>query len=439
MVSLGAVRPDQGSESLQSGAVQTLSRLRTFTTDSRRFLASAFLWGFAFSVTWLYLNFLFENLGFSDSMVGAANAIPNMVAIVLALPVARLAERLGFIRTLRIAAVVAGAGLIVLGFVEATGLVIGAVVLVGVGGMAFWVVPSPLMTALEPASNRTYLFSAQFAAQLIAGFLGSLIGGRMPDLFARLVDVEPKSLEAIQWTVILSGLMYMLAALPLLRSGEVKPDEPGRGPLWHIPRQARPVFIKLLAPNALIGLGAGLIIPFLNIFIEGKFGVTFSTLGAVFAWSQLGMALAVMTQPLIAERLGKVTSIVLVQGLSLPFIAMLGFSSSFAAVAIALFVRSALMNAANPIYAAFTMEQVKEAWRPSLAAAENMVWATGWVIAPLASGLVREALGFETGFLVLFAAMLALYATGITYSWLVLRPLERVAHDVEEETNPPSA
>ena len=67
--------------------MHTLSTLHTFTGDSRRFLASAFLWGFAFSVTWLYLNFLFESLGFSASLVGAANAIPNMVAIVLALPV----------------------------------------------------------------------------------------------------------------------------------------------------------------------------------------------------------------------------------------------------------------------------------------------------------------------------------------------------------------
>ncbi len=407
----------------------TLSRLRTFSDDSRRFLASAFLWGFAFSVTWLYLNFLFESLGFSDSLVGTANAIPNLVAIVLALPVARLAGHLGFIRALRIAALTAGSGLILLGFVESTALVIGAVVLVGVGGMAFWVVPSPLMTVLEPASNRTYLFSTQFAAQLIAGFLGSLIGGQMPDLFARLTDVDPKSLEAIQWTVILAGLMYMLAAVPLRRSSEIKPAEAGHGPLWHIPREARHIFLKLLAPNALIGLGAGLVIPFLNIFVEGKFDVAFSTLGAVFAWSQLGMALAVMTQPLIANRLGKVASIVLVQALSLPFIAMLGFSSSFLAVSIALFVRSALMNAANPIYAAFTMEQVKEAWRPALAAAENMVWAAGWVAGPIISGLVRESLGFETGFLVLFAAMLALYATGITYSWLVLRPLETAAGD----------
>ena len=55
--------------------LRTVFHLRTFTPRSRRFLLSAFLWGFAFSVTWLYLNFLFENLGFSDSLVGAHSHI----------------------------------------------------------------------------------------------------------------------------------------------------------------------------------------------------------------------------------------------------------------------------------------------------------------------------------------------------------------------------
>lgn len=407
--------------------MRTFFHLRTFTPRSRRFLFSAFLWGFAFSVTWLYLNFLFENLGFSDSLVGGANAIPNLVAVAFALPTARLAGRLGFVRSLRWSALVAGGALLALGFLEKPVLVLGAVVLVGLGGMAFWVVPSPLMTILEPPAHRTYLFSAQFAAQMIAGFVGSLAGGWLPQLIGDLAGVDPKGLQAVQWTVLIAGLLYAAAALPLLGLEEVQTPDQAGSRLWHVPGAARPIFLKLLVPNAVIGVGAGLIIPFLNLYVEGKFALAFSTLGAVFAWSQLGMAAAVMTQPLIAERLGKVASIVLVQALSLPFIALLGFSNSFTAVAVALFVRSALMNAANPIYAAFTMEQVREGWRPALSAAENMVWAAGWVAGPLVSGWVRERLGFTDGFHVLFAAMLVLYASGIAYSWIVLRPLEAAA------------
>ncbi|HDK44944.1 MAG TPA: MFS transporter [Actinobacteria bacterium] len=299
-----------------------------------------------------------------------------------------------------------------------------SILLIGLGGMAFWVVPSPLMTALEPRTNRTYLFSAQFAANLVAGFFGSLAGGWLPSFFARIGGFDPKSLQAIQWTVMVAAVLYLITALPLWKLTEVRPAEPTDGKLWHIPRPARRIILILLVPNIFIGLGAGLIIPFLNIFVEGKFGVSFAALGAVFAWSQLGMAIAVMLQPIIAERFGKTASIVIVQTLSLPFIAMLGFSGSFAAVAIALFVRSALMNAANPIYAEFTMGQVKEAWRPSLSAAEAMVWTAGWTVGPLLSGWIRSRLGFDVGFNVLFVAMLILYGTGIAYTWFVLRPIE---------------
>ncbi len=407
------------------------TRFRTFTRDSKWLLVSASLWGFAFSVTWLYLNFLFEGLGFSDTLVGLANAVPNLVGMAFALPVARLSERLGYVRTMRVAAFVAGGGLLLLSQTHGVAPALFAVFLVGLGGMAFWVVPSPLMTALEPEANRTYLFSAQFGFNLVAGFVGSLVGGALPSLFERIAGVDPKGLQAIQWVVLIAAILYLVAAIPLWKLTEVRPDEPSGGPLWSLPSGARGIIVKLLAPNVFIGLGAGLIIPFLNIYVEGKFGVSFATLGAVFAWSQLGMAIAVMLQPVIAEKLGRTTSIVLVQGLSLPFIAMLGFSSSFLAVAVALFVRSALMNAANPIYAEFTMGQVKEAWRPSLAAAETMVWSAGWTVGPLISGWVRSELGFGPGFNLLFAAMLLLYGTGIAYTWFVLRPMELAGQRVE--------
>jgi len=402
-----------------------LIRLRSFTRDSRWFLVAASLWGFAFSVTWLLLNFLFEGLGFSQTLVGVANAVPNLIALLFALPVARLSERIGYVRMMRMGALAAGLGL--LGLSLSKGLIPAmiAVFLIGLGGMAFWVVPSPLMTALEPQVNRTYLFSAQFAANLVAGFFGSLVGGSLPSLFGHLASIDPKSLQAIQWTVMVAAALYLVTAIPLWKLTEVRPAEPSEGRGWHIPKPARKIILVLLVPNMFIGFGAGLIMPFLNIFVEGKFDISYSALGAVFAWSQLGMAIAVMLQPIIADRFGKTTSIVMVQGLSLPFITMLGFSSSFTLVAAALFVRSALMNAANPIYAEFTMGQVKEAWRPSLAAAEVMVWSAGWTIGPFISGWIRTKLGFGPGFSVLFIAMLVLYTMGIAYTWFVLRPLER--------------
>ncbi|HDK44938.1 MAG TPA: MFS transporter, partial [Actinobacteria bacterium] len=119
--------------------LRAITHLRSFTRDSRWFLVAATLWGFSFSVTWLLLNFLFEGLGFSQSMVGIANAVPNLVALILALPVARLSERTGYVRMMRMGAFTAGLGLLGLTLSHGIVLAMMSILLIGLGGMAFWV------------------------------------------------------------------------------------------------------------------------------------------------------------------------------------------------------------------------------------------------------------------------------------------------------------
>ena len=59
---------------------------------------------------------------------------------------------------------------------------------------------------------------------------------------------------------------------------------------------------------------------------------------------------------------------VLVQGASIPFLIVLGFAPFIWLVVVGMAVRNALMNASNPIFNAFAMDQVKPleraTWRP---------------------------------------------------------------------------
>src|SRR5450759_345055 len=92
----------------------------------------------------------------------------------------------------------------------------------------------------------------------------------------------------------------------------------------RIPR--RRTFIRLLLPGFLISLGAGQVIPFLNLFIQRKFGLDIASLNAVFAVTALGTVIAILLQPTLARRFGKISSVVLVQAGSIPFLVVLGFS-----------------------------------------------------------------------------------------------------------------
>ena len=148
-------------------------------------------------------------------------------------------------------------------------------------------------------------------------------------------------------------------------------------------------------PGLLISIGAGQVIPFLNLFVQGKFGLDLAQLNAVFAITSLGTVVAILLQPRLARRFGQITSVVIVQGASIPFLVVLGFSPVLWMVIAAMAVRNSLMNAGNPIFNAFAMEQVTPGERATLAAAMSVLWQVGWVIGGTWYALLQASLGFD--------------------------------------------
>ena len=130
----------------------------------------------------------------------------------------------------------------------------------------------------------------------------------------------------------------------------------------------RKTFVRLLIPGFLVSLGAGQIIPFLNLFVAGKFDVDLAAINWIYALTSLGTMVAILLQPAPRERCGKVASVVIVQGASIPFLAVLGFSPVLWTVIVAMAVRNSLMNAGNPIQNAYAMERVRPSERALMAA-----------------------------------------------------------------------
>jgi MFS family permease len=162
-----------------------------------------------------------------------------------------------------------------------------------------------------------------------------------------------------------------------------------------------------------------MIMPFMNVYVEGKFGVTFAELGQLFAWTSIATAVALLLQPILANKVGKVTSVVIVQAASLPFLIVLGY--------IALFVRAALMNMGNPIFSAYSMGRIRAEDRATFASLSASTWSLGWALGSWVSGLVRDVLGFAAGFDLLFGLMAGLYAASTILLWLMFGREEAAA------------
>jgi len=351
---------------------------------------ASFLWSFGGNLVYFFLNFHLEALGFSRQAIGLAQALLLFTGVVFALPLAYLIPRLGYLKSLYLAfSLAVGSGLLLgLGV-----LVFPSLAGYGLAGALLQGAAAPFMAWLVPPEKRVALFSLQAALTTASGFFSTLLAGALSDWVGA------------RW-VLLFALPFFLLALPLALG---LPEGRGQAPRL---RGRFGVWLRLLLPQVVIGFGAGLVIPFLNLYLKEKFGLSYGATGLVFALSSLATGAAMLLQPLLVRRVGKLGAIVGVQALSLPFLAALAWAPWLPLVTLALLVRGALMNAAGPVYAALVMDYLAEEERPGFFLLESALWSLLFALGSALSGAAQEALGLRA-FDLLFGATLALYALGI--------------------------
>ncbi len=399
-----------------------------FSRNARLFLLSFFFSGLWFSGYILFFNFYLKSLHYDEATVGLLNAIPTLAGVVFALPAGYLSDRIGRKKMLLFSTLLGAVGFLGMCFSESIFFLCLTLLVSSFAEITIWTLTAPFMADNSQAEDRTQLFSLQFALGTLTNFIGSLGGGFLPRLFGGWLGTAPESTASLRATLLTAGLCIVLSLVPLLFLTEN--PRPVRVPAKAAPtspsgRRKLPkvnsLILWLILPDIMVGLGAGMTIPFLNVYVSGKFGVEFETLGLLFGFAELSTTLAVFIQPLLARRFGKVRSIVLFQGLSLPFLLLLGFGPYFWMVAIALYVRGALMQAANPVYQVFIQEQVPPTERATasafLSVADSLARGSGSAF----SGFLRGGVGAAAGFNILFGIMIVCYTSSITLFYFRFR------------------
>ena len=170
----------------------------------------------------------------------------------------------------------------------------------------------------------------------------------------------------------------------------------------------------MLIPQVLIGFGAAILIPYMNVFFKDKFDISDSLLGLLFSLSSLLIGVGSILAPRLSTRLGgKVKAVVATQFGSLIFLLMIGFSPILWISSVAFLLRTALMNMSSPLYSAFCMEHTPEHQQGYVNSILNLSWNIGWAVGPYISGIVQERYGFSP----LFITTSILYFIAITVAW----------------------
>jgi MFS family permease len=274
-----------------------------------------------------------------------------------------------------------------------------------------------MMKASTP-QNRDLLFSLNFGLITVAGAVGSVFAGQLPGFFGWLLHVPGNSALIYRWVLLASMALSILLVVPLLIMREppskeaLLPASRKRASLWAILRQ--PVTFKLALPNLLIGLGASIFTPYINLFFAERFSVASQLLGVLFSLSALLTGIGSLIAPRLAKRFGgKIRAVVLTQASSLVFLLLMGFAPLLGVSAGAYLLRGMLMNMALPLLDAFSMEQVVENEQGTVNSARNLTLQLGWAVGPFLSGLMQKRYGFAP----LFISTFLFYAVSTWMTW----------------------
>jgi MFS family permease len=397
------------------------------------------------SLYWIDFNLYLAALGLEPATIGVVATAGSTAGALAAFPASALSDRLGRRAVMAggmLLAILAVVGLLLVTEVAA---IMAFAALWAAGQQSLMVVQAPFLAEHSDAEHRNELFAAQSAIFTMTNVLAAVLGGVVATAIAGMAGFDPGGPETYRVILVIMAVLLLaaLATIGLLTDDRPKSrrgphrlrelGEPALHPvqesrartLMGITITDRGRFVRLLLPGFLIATGAGQVIPFLNIFVQQKFGLDLASLNALFAFTSLGTVAAMLAQPRLARRFGQITSVVIVQGASIPFLVVLGFSPLLWSVILAMAVRNSLMNAGNPIFSAFAMEHVAPVERATLAAAMSVLWQIGWVIGGAWYALLQATLGFDGGYTVNFVTVITLYTIATGLYWLWFRQADR--------------
>ncbi|MBE0687129.1 MAG: MFS transporter [Anaerolineaceae bacterium] len=391
------------------------ARLHAFRWNARMYLVFTIIFGAAMGVRRLIFNFFVLSLGYDEALLGTMITVHNLTALLAALPMGYLADRLGRKFSLISSTILVAFSVIIMVSFPKAWILVALNIVFGLGMSISSVTMGPFLMENSSETERTYLFSFGSGLQMAAGFVGNWIGGYLPGWLGSSFQVDAISSTAYGLALIVTAVISIIGIIPLilLRNPNIKLSERSSlAPLSYLKDHFRQI-ARLVIPMLITSIGAGLIMPFMNIFFRNVHNQPDPVIGTIFAWGSLAMGVGLIIAPVMADKFGKIEVVVMTQGLSIPFLFILGFSPWFALSAGAYFVRLALMNMSGPVYQTFVMEQVDPQARATIASLVSMAHSFGWAFSPSISGWIQVNFGFRPA----FVGTMILYAVSIFLYW----------------------
>lgn len=426
-----------------SQLVEYVRMFGRFQRNARLYLINSALSGVSLGILLVLYNLYLVSLGYDTGFIGLVLFVATISAAITIFPAGLCIDRFGGKMVLiwaSVAGAIAGGGQIL--FHQPVPLLASSII-AGVVGAFFVVINAPFLTANSAPAERPHLFSLNIVLLLATAVVGQLLGGVLPLWFRAiswLMAPLPPGLEWIlvhqgearsyQLSLLFAGIIALPSFIPLLLMSDDRPAYsaeragrqdtiPWRQQIGLLVRRIRlrtilvnPIFVLTLV-QVLIGLGAGLLLPYLNVYFVYQLGASSALFGLLDGGANMISVLLSLIAPWLAIRIGKINTITLTRLISIPLLFTIGITP-FLPLAAALFLfRRGTMNMSAGIFQVFSMEAVPREHRGLANSTYQASYQVAWAVSAPLGGLIIARVGYLPVFI--GAAILYLLATVILW------------------------
>jgi MFS family permease len=415
----------------RSPALRYFADLRLLGPTVGLYLLTIALVGFVVDggVFAVLLNLYLLRLGFGPEPIGVVNAAGTLAFALASLPAGALGERFGSrqMMLLGIALTLVGCLLLPLAdMIPVGGRLVWLVSTFGLlylGLAIFFVNTAPFVMGRVAAAQRTQVFSIQTALLSFSAFLGSLVGGALPALFATLLGTDDSRPEPYRYALLVAGLALLPAIFALRGAGRGRKIADAQEETRVAPAGAE-VLAPILGVLGLIALvrllqvaGVAATMTYFNVYLDAALSMPTAQIGMIIAVGRLLAVPVALAAPPLTSRFGNravVIGATLGSALSILPLALIPHWGAAGLSFIGLAGLSWIRYAASLVY---FLELVPPSRRATVSGVTEMAGGICFTLITFGGGYVIALLGYRTLFL--WAA--AITAASALVFWLAFR------------------
>lgn len=368
--------------------------IRSAGKNVQHFMICVFVNGLVMSALSVMLGIYYTNIGLSEVVIGSLLSLRTLGNSIGAFFAILLVQSFGTKRALYISfSTMLICGLI---FTNITLLPVMQIAsfFFGVAQAIFVVVQAPFYKKYSNDKTVVGVFSASFVLNNIAMFSGSFLFGRFSDIFASFGGIVFGSKMVLNISFII--LIINIFALSKIEFElEFNDRSKGKNKFKDYVAVLNHDSILYMIKTALIGLGAGLIVPFFSVYIKHSLNTTDSVVGTIMAFAQFGTVLGGLLTPKLSRRFGRVRFVLICQLMSIPFLISISFPQGAFLMAVSFFFRNSLMNMANPVLQSMAMDLVEEKHRTIMSSIFSLTDNLFRALGTQAGGIIMLAVSYN--------------------------------------------